>query len=495
MTRAISSLPVVFLQMKEADEFVDITLVFGKQRIACHKVILAGMCDYFRRMFLTNMLERGSQEVVLNDISASTGVVLVDYLYSGNIVITQHNAQDLLAASEMLLLGALKKKVEEFLLSHTDSVNCISIINLARLYDLKILLADAQKYLHEHVKEVVETEEMHLLQEGDLIEALEANASQEENFLFIQKWIRSAEGRTDRFDDLMQHVSLSQCSKDFVCSTVMAEKLMHNTRGMKLIKQFMRSCGSADPPKQPSLAVGNERGEMCACASPGGFVVSGGRSQNSNQRECYSYHVQNGQWNTLPPMPTARRIHSSIYHNHHLYVVGGYDGRFLNSVEALDMRNLQWNHLPPLPREVYSAYLAIVSDNLVVLGGCCGGWVADVHEFDSAQQTWRQRSPMPEICERGAAVSFDDHVYVVGGSERSCMRFNPRNNTWTSLQRPRFIHSYGSSLVLNGNIVVIEGSNNDSIEEYSPLTASWSTWTLKMPQKSPGWAFAAKMDS
>ncbi|MEE4247965.1 MAG: BTB/POZ domain-containing protein, partial [Kangiellaceae bacterium] len=241
MTQTISSLPAVFLQMKEADEFVDITLVFGKQRIACHKVILAGMCDYFRRMFLTNMLERGSQEVVLKDISASTGVLLVEYLYSGNIDITQLNAQDLLAASEMLLLGALKKKVEDFLLSHTDSVNCISIINLARLYDLKILLADARNYLQEHVKEVVETEEMHLLQEGDLIEVLEANVSQEENFLFIQKWMRSAEGRTDRFEDLMQHVSLSQCSKDFVCNTVMAEKLMHNTQGMTLIQEFMRS--------------------------------------------------------------------------------------------------------------------------------------------------------------------------------------------------------------------------------------------------------------
>ncbi|ELU14657.1 hypothetical protein CAPTEDRAFT_120272, partial [Capitella teleta] len=355
MTQTISSLPAVFLQMKEADEFVDITLVFGKQRIACHKVILAGMCDYFRRMFLTNMLERGSQEVVLKDISASTGVLLVEYLYSGNIVITQLNAQDLLAASEMLLLGALKKNVEDFLLSHTDSVNCISIINLARLYDLKLLLADARSYLQEHVKEVIETEEMHLLQEGDLIEVLEANASQEENFLFIQKWMKSAEGRTDRFEDLMQHVSLSQCSKDFVCRTVMAEKLMHNTRGMTLIQEFMESNGSADPPKQPSLAVG--------------FVVSGGRSQNISQRECYSYDAQNGQWNTLPPMPTARRSHSSIYHNHHLYVVGGYDGSYLNSVEALDMRNLQWNHLPPLPREVRFAYLAIVSDNLFVLGG------------------------------------------------------------------------------------------------------------------------------
>ncbi|ELU13099.1 hypothetical protein CAPTEDRAFT_105107 [Capitella teleta] len=206
-----------------------------------------------------------------------------------------------------------------------------------------------------------------------------------------------------------------------------------------------------------------------------------------------------GQWNTLPPMPTARRWHSSIYHNHNLYVVGGYDGRCLNSVEALDMRNLQWNHLPPLPREVRFAHLAIVSDNLFVLGGFfggfCGCWVADVHEFDSTQQTWRQRSPMPEICGGGAAVSFDDHVYVVGGEDSSCMRFNPRNNTWTSLQRSQFSHTYGPSLVLNGNIVVFGGQFNDSIEEYSPLTDSWSTWTLKMPKKSPEWTFAVIMDS
>ncbi|ELU05892.1 hypothetical protein CAPTEDRAFT_208232 [Capitella teleta] len=299
----------------------------------------------------------------------------------------------------------------------------------------------------------------------------------------------------------------------------MAEKLMHNTRGMTLIQEFMESYGSADPPKQPSLAVGNIDGEMwlctdlnttqwqpiqqppfqikyySACASPGGFVVSGGQSQNGIQRECYSYAAQNGNWNTLSPMPTARRSHSSIYHNHNLYVVGGYYGSELKSVDALDMRNLQWNHLPPLPREVSNAYLAIVSDNLFVLGGCCDEWVADVHEFDSTQQTWRQRSPMPERCVGGAAVSFNDHVYIVGGWYRSCMRFNPRNNTWTSLQRPQFIHLYGPSLVLNGNIVVFGGLNNDSIEEYSPLMDSWSTWTLKMPHKSQDRAFAVRMDS
>ncbi|ELU00114.1 hypothetical protein CAPTEDRAFT_38749, partial [Capitella teleta] len=176
--------------MREAGQFVDITLVFGEQRIACHKVILAGMCEYFHRMFLTNMLESESKEVVMEGISATIGCLLVDYIYTGCIKITTQNAQDLLAASEMFFLGSLKLIVEEFLCTHTESTNCVSTINLARIYDMKTLLADAKKYLYEHVNEVIDTEEVHLLQEEDLVGVLEANGSQEDNFCFLQKWMR-----------------------------------------------------------------------------------------------------------------------------------------------------------------------------------------------------------------------------------------------------------------------------------------------------------------
>ncbi|ELT90682.1 hypothetical protein CAPTEDRAFT_97326 [Capitella teleta] len=517
MTQAISSLPAAFLQMREAEEFVDITLVFGSQRIACHKVVLAGMCDFFRRMFLTDMLERGSQEIAMKGISASIGLSLVDYMYTGHIGITTQNAQDLLLASEMLLIDNLKQAVEQFLNSHTESTNCVSIINLARIYNMKTLQVDALRYLQEHASDVIDAGEMHLLQEEDLIEVLEANYSQHENFRFIQKWIRSADERIDRFDHLMQHVSLSQCSKDFVCSTIMEEELMLSTQGMKHIQQFLQSYGSADPPEQQSLIVGNMTGDIwlnrnihihqwqpiqkppfqtqnySACARPGGFVVSGGRSQEHiSQRECYSYDAQNGQWSTLSPMSTARRHHSLLYHNHHLYTVGGFDGNHLNSVEALDLRSLHWNQLPPLPLSVASSYLVIVSGNLFVLGGYNGVWLTDVHEFDSKQPAWRHRPPMPEICVRGAAVSSNDHVYVVGGEDRSCMRFNPRNNVWTFLQRPQLNHGYGPSLMWKGNILVFGGHSCESIEEYSPLTDSWSTWTLKTPKEGIG--FVARMN-
>ncbi|ELT95702.1 hypothetical protein CAPTEDRAFT_110519 [Capitella teleta] len=500
MTQTTSHLPAAFLQMREAEEFTDVTLVFGMQRLQCHRVILAGMCEYFSRLFLVDMVESGAQEVSIDAISPNTGKLLVDYLYTGRAEITTQNAQDLLAASDMLLLRDLKQKIEEFIDSHTDSGNCISMLNLARLYDMELVLRDARKFLHEHVKEVINTEEMHLLQEKDLNEILKTNTSQEDNFCFLQKWVGSAEGRADRFDALIQHVSLSQCSKEFICSIVMDEKLMHNTRGVRLIQQAMQSPRSTNPPQQQALVPIQKPPSDCvvysACASPGGFSVSGGMYRNGiPQCDCHSYDARNDQWNTLPPMSIARAFHSSIHHDHHLYIIGGHGGHHhLNSVETLDLNTLQWRHLPPLPIPSCNCYLVVVSNSLFVLGGYFeGGLRACVHEFDFTQQTWRSRSPMPEICAYGAAVQFDGHVFVVGGITRSCMRFDPSSDQWQSLHRPKFDHYWGPSLIWNDHILICGGSNNDTIESYFPITDEWEAWSLKMPKKG-NMSFAVRLN-
>ncbi|ELU08015.1 hypothetical protein CAPTEDRAFT_93881 [Capitella teleta] len=476
--------------MREAGEFVDITLVFDEQRVSCHKVILAGTCDYFHRMFLSDMLESVSKEVTMNGISASTGVSLVHFLYTGRIDISTQNAQDLLAASEMLFLGDLKLKVEEFFLSNTESINCISTINLARLYDMKTLMGDAKKFLREHLREVTDSEEMHLLLEEDLIETLRASASQEASFRFVQKWIRSADGRTDRFDDLIQHITLSNCSKKFICSTVMSEKLMHNTHGMELIQEAMQYSGKAEQESiiqhwQPMQEPPAKFERNSACASPAGFIVSGGRCRGITVHDCYSYDAFGKKWNALPPMSIARNRHSSIYHNHQLYIAGGHDGKKnLNSVEALDMKSLKWSPLPSLPYSVRHSYLAIVSNLMLVFGGFqTNTWVADVCELDLNERVWHHRAPMPYTCEGGAAVCLDDHVYIVGGEKRTCVQFNPSKNTWTSLRRPQFTHDFGPALVWNQHIIIFGGKDHDFIEKYSPLTDTWKTLALKMPKK------------
>ncbi|ELT99891.1 hypothetical protein CAPTEDRAFT_124196 [Capitella teleta] len=496
--------------MREAEELVDITLVFDERRVKCHKVILAGTCGFFHRMFLS---ECSSNEVVLKEISASTGVPLVDYLYTGHIELTTQNAQDLLAASEMLLLVTLKQNVEEFLCRHTEPTNCISHLNLARIYDLKTLLEDSRKYLHDHVTEVFNNKELHLLQEGDLVDIITANDQQEDNFRFLQKWAKSDERRTGDFVSLLQHVQLSQCCKAFLWDTVMMEELMFNKHCMKLLQEAIQ----ADPPEQQTLAVGDAAGKIwictdnqkwhpiqkppaqnmfySGCASPGGFIVSGGCLNNIRQRDCYSYDVENDRWNTLPPMPTARSHHSSLFHKGQFYVIGGRDDLNLDSVESLDTKSLEWQQHPPMPRHLYLAGVVSFSGNIFVLGGYEANYEVDVNEYDVTQRTWKQRSPMPEVCEGGSATSFGDHVYFVGGRNRSCMQFDPREDTWCLLQRPLISHHFGFSATLNKKIWICGGNNEEAIEEYSPRTDKWTILPLKMPPgRSIFMRFALRID-
>ncbi|ELU03516.1 hypothetical protein CAPTEDRAFT_116986 [Capitella teleta] len=421
--------------MREAGELVDVTLVFGERRLACHKLILAGMCEYFHRMFLTDMVESYSKEIFMKDINASTGVLLIDYFYTQQIDIATNNAQDLLKASDMLLIETLKRRVEEFLCEQIEESNCISLLNLARFYGLEMLQEDAQVTLYDmRADDIINMEDIHLLEEKDLIKILTANDALDESLCLVQKWILCTL-RSNSFDSLLE--------------------LLHSTHGL----------GLNDLLEEPSLVVGNFEGEMwqsfdnqtwqpiwkppflnevySACAHPDGrIIISGGVFVDVVQSDCRSYDAHTAQWNDLPPMPTVRTQHSSIYHDHHVYVIGGNDGQtMLNSVDALDMRSLEWS------------------------------------------KTWHQRSPMPEQCAGGAAVALGDQVYVVGGWKRSCMKFNPQIDSWVSLQRPQFLHWYGPSLVLKGCVLIYGGSFVDFIEKYSPLTDKWTTLTGNTPQK------------
>ncbi|ELT89241.1 hypothetical protein CAPTEDRAFT_151100 [Capitella teleta] len=459
--------------MREAEELVDVTLVFEERRVKCHKVILAGTSDYFRGMFLTDMAESASREIVMEEISASIGALLINFMYGGLVEITTQNAQDLLTASDMLLLDALKQQIEKFLCRNIESTNCISLLNLAQFHDLKLLMEDSRNFLLDHV-DGIDVEEMNLLQEGTLIEIIQlsASSSPEDSFRLIQKWVRLVEGRSESFLNLMQHVSLSKCSKEFIRSTVMQEELMANEQGERLIEAAMQT----DSHEQ----------HLVVCGWGGQLREEFGTSGRQNpvaQTDCFLYEALSNEWRTLPPMPTARYNHSSIHHKNNLFVVGGKkDGAALNSIETLDRRNGKWSCLPPMPRGLEHALVVFVLNRLFVLGGSFRNVIIDqcvqVNEYDAILKEWVPRSPMPEECEGASAVSLEDHIYVVGGHDRRCMRYNPRDDTWLdiALHRPHFVHIFSPALVWEGKIVICGGDMEASAhtEEYNHWVDRWA---------------------
>ena len=111
-------------------------------------------------------------------------------------------------------------------------------------------------------------------------------------------------------------------------------------QGMQFIKKAMKKSLSKPPPAtcqeqhpQRTLVVGDYFSNMwlsydhktweqmdkkplkltgySACASPNGFIVTGGLGTLFLQRKCYEYNARERKWRTLPSFNEARWSHSS----------------------------------------------------------------------------------------------------------------------------------------------------------------------------------------
>jgi endonuclease III len=73
----------------------------------------------------------------------------------------------------------------------------------------------------------------------------------------------------------------------------------------------------------------------------------------------------------LPPMQTPRCLHSSLYHDYQVYVLGGMleSEQPISQCELYCIPQRQWQALPPLPTACYSLSSVVVKGQLYALGG------------------------------------------------------------------------------------------------------------------------------
>jgi hypothetical protein len=69
------------------------------------------------------------------------------------------------------------------------------------------------------------------------------------------------------------------------------------------------------------------------------------------------------------PMLTHRKSHAAVYHTPHLYILGGWNYRYLSECERYVCAENRWEALPPLHRTCYSTSGVVVESSLYVLGG------------------------------------------------------------------------------------------------------------------------------
>jgi hypothetical protein len=88
-------------------------------------------------------------------------------------------------------------------------------------------------------------------------------------------------------------------------------------------------------------------------------------------------------------MLTPRAYHAGVYHTPHLYILGGYDDRWLSECERYVCADDRWEALPPLPRACCSTGGIVVESSLYALGGYDDGNNLDlVQKLSLESLTW-----------------------------------------------------------------------------------------------------------
>lgn len=218
-------------------------------------MILAACSPYFYAMF-TSFEEKDKEKVKILGVEPTSLQILVTYVYTGQISISEDNVQTLLPAANLLQLHDVKEACSDFLKSQIHPSNCLGIRAFADLHGCLDLLTATETFIEFNFADVVEGEEFLSLNVQEvrtlfsrlfltsltelrvkifssyiqviaLISSDKLTTSEETVFESVLNWINyDHEGRREHVPTLMENVRLPLLSQDYLLHRVDEEPLL-----------------------------------------------------------------------------------------------------------------------------------------------------------------------------------------------------------------------------------------------------------------------------
>ncbi|KAL1115636.1 hypothetical protein AAG570_005926 [Ranatra chinensis] len=526
----------VFNMMRKQHLLCDVRLIAENVEIAAHKMVLAACSPYFHAMF-TSFEESRQERIVLQGVDSYSLQLLIDYVYTSEVHVTEDNVQVLLPAANLLQLSDVRDACCDFLQSQLHPTNCLGIRAFADLHGCIELLTNAESFIEQHFSEVVECEEFLALSPQQVCKLICSDhlsvQSEEKVFECVVSWVNhDLETRHGHLAELMEYVRLPLLPQDYLVQRVEEEPLLKTNLQCKdyLIEALKYHLLKGDQrllfktprtkPRQPlglpkvMLVVGGQApkairsvesydfatetwtkvAEMPGRRCRAGLVVLGGKvyavggfNGSLRVRTVDVYDAATDQWSTCSGMEARRSTLGVAVLNNCIYAVGGFDGSSgLSSVEMYDPRTHEWRTVTSMSTRRSSVGVGVVNNLLYAVGGYDGAsrqCLSSVECYCAETDTW---SPVAEMTARrsGAGVGvLDGILYAVGGHDGPLVRksvesYNPETGRWTPVADMAFCRRNAGVVALNGHLYVVGGDdstcNLKSVEVYNPKSNTWS---------------------
>ncbi|GBP61442.1 Actin-binding protein IPP [Eumeta japonica] len=145
---------LLLTKFREAGILCDVELVSGDTVVKAHRVVLSAVTPYFETMFTSGLEECENKSVFLPSIPPEVLPLIVDFIYTGQIVINNSTVQYLMDAADMLQLHELSASCAEYLKTQLHPTNVLGIFSFADAHNCMEVAEEALSYAQTHWKAV-----------------------------------------------------------------------------------------------------------------------------------------------------------------------------------------------------------------------------------------------------------------------------------------------------------------------------------------------------
>ncbi|XP_063494419.1 kelch-like protein 2 isoform X4 [Symphalangus syndactylus] len=488
----------VMNELRSQNLLCDVTIVAEDMEISAHRVVLAACSPYFHAMFTGEMSESRAKRVRIKEVDGWTLRMLIDYVYTAEIQVTEENVQVLLPAAGLLQLQDVKKTCCEFLESQLHPVNCLGIRAFADMHACTDLLNKANTYAEQHFADVVLSEEflnLGIEQVCSLISSDKLTISSEEKRVEEEALVKNSSACKDYLIEAMKYHLLPTEQRILMKSVRTRLRTPMNLPKLMVVvggqaPKAIRSVECYDFKEERWHQVAELPSRRCRAGMVymAGLVFAvGGFNGSLRVRTVDSYDPVKDQWTSVANMRDRRSTLGAAVLNGLLYAVGGFDGSTgLSSVEAYNIKSNEWFHVAPMNTRRSSVGVGVVGGLLYAVGGYDGASRQCLSTVECYNATTNEWTYIAEMSTRrsGAGVGvLNNLLYAVGGHDGPLVRksvevYDPTTNAWRQVADMNMCRRNAGVCAVNGLLYVVGGDDGScnlaSVEYYNPTTDKWT---------------------
>uniref|UniRef100_A0A4W5MW25 Kelch-like family member 40a n=1 Tax=Hucho hucho TaxID=62062 RepID=A0A4W5MW25_9TELE len=492
-------------------KFVDCVLKIQDREFPCHRLVLAASSPFFKAMFLSNLEEGGKKEIVLKDVEPGVMAMILRYIYTSDINLTEQNVQDIFMVANMYQIPSIFSVCVSYLQEKLVLGNCLAIFRLGLLLDCPRLAFTAREFICERYQLIVRDQDFHQVTLCVCVV-----------FESLMDWV--GYDRTERvkeLPDLLHCVRFRLIPVDYFTEKVENHKWIRANTEVKKELQLIKDAHKGRLPEvqrsrnRKSKMAGDKEDEEDSDDEQG--LLPGILNNNPrfgmfetdlilmiSDTGSVAYDPVGNECFVASESTEIPKNHCSLVtKENQVFVAGGFLLNEDNKEEPLSSYFLQfdpmsgeWLGMPSLPGPRCLFGLTEAENSIFVVGGKEmkeGEHVLDsVMIYDRQSFKWGESDPLPYTVYGHGTVSHNGLVYVIGGKTESkkCMRrvsvYNPTKFEWKELAPMKLARSLFAVTVHNDQIYVATGVTDtgltSTVEVYDIATNKWSEF-VEFPQE------------